>query len=59
MEVTPKVIADLEFAVEDQPSLVKSFLNNVRHDGQLRQPHRLNNDTTSVRQMAEWGMQVL
>jgi hypothetical protein len=57
MEGTAKVVVESALAAEDQPSLVKSFSNNVRCDGQLRQPHRLNNDATSVRQMAEWGMQ--
>jgi len=57
MEGTAKVVVDSAFAAEDRPSLVKSFSNNVRRDGQPRQPHRLNNDATSVRQMAEWGMQ--
>ncbi len=57
MEGTAKVVVDSAFAVEDRPSLVKSFSNNVRRDGQPRQPHRLNNDATSVPQMVEWGMQ--
>ena len=56
MEGTAKVVVDSAFAAEDRPSLVKSFSNNVRRDGQPRQPHRLNNDATSVQQMAEWGM---
>jgi hypothetical protein len=57
MEGTAKVVVDSAFAAEDRPSLVNSFSNNVRQDGQPRQPHRLNNYATSVRQMAEWGMQ--
>ena len=57
MEGTAKVVVDSAFAAEDCPSLVKLFTNSARHNGQLRQPHRLNNDATAVTQMAEQGIQ--
>jgi len=51
MEGTAKVVVDSAFKEEVQPSLVKSFTNNTRCNGELRQPHKLNNDATSGRQI--------
>ena len=52
-------MVDSAFAADDRPSLYKSFQSNIDNRGNVRQNSQVQNQATSVRQMAEWGMRGL
>ena len=54
-----KIVVDSAFAADDRPSLYKSFQSNIDNRGNVRQNSQVQNQATSVRQMAEWGMRGL
>lgn len=49
-----KVVVDSAFNLEQCPYLIKSYQNN--YNGDFRQIPVINQEATSVRQLAEWGM---
>lgn len=54
-----KVVVDSAFASTDSEALIKSHQNIFDNQGNVLQNPSLNQQATSLRQMAEWGMRAL